>query len=218
MQLSDKTISILKSFITINPGIVVKRGNVLRTLNTGKSVFAKATLDQEFPKDFSIYELGRLLGMLSLRKTPDIDFKEDHLVISEGNRRTKFQYSAEDVIVHSEKDLKLPSVDVDFKLAKDDLEEILKAQRLLNVKQIAVVGDGKRVVLRATNVSNEAESHEIEVGKTDKKFQAVFEAENIKVIPNDYEVRITSEGFAQFSNETEGLDYFISLEAETSKF
>jgi hypothetical protein len=218
MQLSDKTISILKSFITINPGIVVKKGNILRTLNIGKSVFAKATLDQEFPKDFSIYELGRLLGMLSLRKTADVEFKDDHLVISEGNRRTKFQYSDAEVIVHSEKEIKLPSIDADFKLAKIDLEEILKAQKMLGVKHVAVIGDGERMVLRATNIQNEAESHEIEVGATNKKFRAVFEAENFKLIPNDYDVEVTSAGYAHFRNEAEGLDYFISLDAETSTF
>src|SRR6185503_8351369 len=218
MQLSEKTISVLKSFITINPGIVVKKGNVLRTLNTGKSVFAKATLDQEFPKDFSIYALGRLLGMLSLRKTADVEFKDDHLVISEGNRRTKFQYSDSEVIVHSEKEIKLPSVDADFKLARADLEEILKAQRLLGVKQIVVAGNGEKMVLRATNIRNEVETHEIEVGVTNKKFQAVFEAENFKLIPADYDVEVTEAGYAHFSNSEEGLDYFISLDAETSKF
>ena len=218
MQLSEKTISVLKSFITINPGIVVKRGNVLRTLNTGKSVFARATLDQEFPKEFAIYELGRLLGMLSLRKTADVEFKDDHLVISEGSRRTKFQYSDAEVIVHSEKEIVLPTVDADFQITKADLEEILKAQRLLGVKHIAVVGNGEKMVLRATNINNEADTHEVEVGVTNKKFQAVFEAENFKLIPNDYNVEITEAGYAHFSNSKEGLDYFISLDAETSKF
>ena len=52
MKLSDKTISLLKNFSSINQSILVKEGNKLRTISVMKNILAEATVTEEFSKDF----------------------------------------------------------------------------------------------------------------------------------------------------------------------
>ena len=57
MKLSDKTIKLLKNFSSINQSILFKEGSKLRTISVMKNILAEATVDEEFPKDFGIYDL-----------------------------------------------------------------------------------------------------------------------------------------------------------------
>ena len=58
MKLSDSTLSLLKNFSTINQSILFKKGNKLRTISVMKNILAEATIAEELPKDFGIYDLG----------------------------------------------------------------------------------------------------------------------------------------------------------------
>ena len=50
MKLTSETLSVLKNFASINQGIEFKKGNTIRTMSSGKTVLAKATLKDEFPQ------------------------------------------------------------------------------------------------------------------------------------------------------------------------
>ena len=39
-----------------------------------KNILAEATVDEEFPKDFGIYDLVQFLNGLDLHETPELDF------------------------------------------------------------------------------------------------------------------------------------------------
>jgi hypothetical protein len=75
MKLSDKTISVLKNFSSINQSILFKEGNKLRTISVMKNILAEATISEEFSKDFGIYDLNQFLNGLSLHQSPELDFK-----------------------------------------------------------------------------------------------------------------------------------------------
>jgi len=62
MKLSDKTISVLKNFSSINQSILFKEGNKLRTISVMKNILAEATVSEEFMKDFGIYDLNQFLN------------------------------------------------------------------------------------------------------------------------------------------------------------
>ena len=51
MKLSDKTISLLKNFSTINQSILFKEGNSLRTISVVKNILAEATIEEDLPKE-----------------------------------------------------------------------------------------------------------------------------------------------------------------------
>ena len=57
MKLSDNTLSVLKNFSSINQSILFKEGSRLRTISVMKNIMAEATITEELPKDFGIYDL-----------------------------------------------------------------------------------------------------------------------------------------------------------------
>ena len=66
MKLSDSTLTLLKNFSNINQSILFKEGNSLRTISVMKNILAEATIDEDFPKDFGIYDLNQFLNGMSL--------------------------------------------------------------------------------------------------------------------------------------------------------
>ena len=100
MKLSDSTLSLLKNFSTINQSILFKKGNKLRTISVMKNILAEATVAEEFPKDFGVYELGQFLNGMGLHQSPELDFKHDsYVVIKEGRSRSKYFFADPSTIV-----------------------------------------------------------------------------------------------------------------------
>ena len=82
MKLSESTLSLLKNFSTINQSLLFKQGSRLRTISVMKKILAEVTIDEEFPKDFGIYDLNQFLNGLGLHQSPELDFENDgHVVI-----------------------------------------------------------------------------------------------------------------------------------------
>ena len=67
MKLSKQTIAILSNYSDINQSILVKQGNKLRTISVMKNILAEAEVEEEFPKDFAIYDLPQFLKVLRLQ-------------------------------------------------------------------------------------------------------------------------------------------------------
>ena len=139
MKLSDKTISLLKNFSSINQSILFKEGNKLRTISVMKNILAEATVSEEFAKDFGVYDLNQFLNGLSLHKSPELDFKNDgYVVIREGKMRSKYFFADPNVIVTPpEKDITLPSEDVCFEVSTEQLDKLLKAAAVYQLPDIS---------------------------------------------------------------------------------
>ena len=91
MKLSDTTINLLKNFKEINQSILFKAGNRLRTISVFKNILAEATISEDLPKDFGIYDLSQFINGIELHKPsiPEFDFSNDnHVVIKEGKMRS----------------------------------------------------------------------------------------------------------------------------------
>ena len=80
MKLSEKTFNLLKNFSSINQSILFKEGNSLRTMSVMKNILAEVEVEEEFPKDFAIYDLVQFLNNVSLCSNPELDFKNKSYV------------------------------------------------------------------------------------------------------------------------------------------
>ena len=89
MKLSDKTIDLLENFSSINQSILVKKGTKLRTISVMKNILAEAEVDENFEKDFGIYDLPQFLNGVGLMNDPDIDLKHDSYMIIREGKTTK---------------------------------------------------------------------------------------------------------------------------------
>jgi hypothetical protein len=77
MELSDKTLNILKNYASINPNIVFQEGNTLKTISVARNVMSQTSLEETLPSSFGIYDLNEFLSVLSLVDKPNLTFSED---------------------------------------------------------------------------------------------------------------------------------------------
>tara|TARA_E500000331_G_scaffold72427_1_gene67249 strand:- start:479 stop:1153 length:675 start_codon:yes stop_codon:yes gene_type:complete len=219
MKLSEKTISLLENFSSINQSILVKKGSKLRTISVMKNILAEAEVDENFERDFGIYDLPQFLNGVNLMKDPDLDLKnETYMIIREGkSTKVKFAFADPEVIVTPpEKGIKLPSNDVTFQLDSIQLGKLLKASSIYQLPDLSAVGDGQDITLVVSDRKNDnSNEYTIVVGKTDETFEFLFKIENIKLIPGSYDVAISKKNLAKFTNSNYNLDYFIALEPDS---
>jgi len=219
MNLSDNTLTILKNFAGINNSILVKEGNQLRTISVAKNILAEAEIEEDFPREFGIYDLNQFLNGLGLHQDPDLDFSTDsYLTIREGRRRVKYFYADPNVIISPpEKEITLPSEDVHFQLESTSLEKLLKAAAVYQLPDLCVVGDAGVVKLVVRDKKNDTSNvYDITVGETDKEFTFNFKVENIRIIPGSYDVVVSSKLLSQFTNSQYNLKYYIALEPDST--
>ena len=219
MKLSDKTLTILKNFAGINNSILVKEGTNLRTISVAKNILAEATIEEDFPREFGIYDLNQFLNGLDLHQNPDLDFTKDtYLDIKEGKRRVKYFFADPNVIIAPpEKEISLPTQDVCFNLDSTALDKLLKAAAVYQLPDLSAIGKDGIVKLVVRDKKNDTSNeYAIEVGETDNTFVFNFKVENIKIIPGSYEVIVSSKLLSQFQNTQYDLKYFIALEPDST--
>lgn len=221
MKLSNETLALLKNFSSINSGLEFKQGNKIATMSSGKTVLAKATVKDEFPQSFCVYDLNQFLSVHSLNKDTELDFDDKNIIFKSGRQKIKYRKTEKSMIVTPpEKDLNLPSVDISFSLSEDDLSSILKTAAVLQSPNISVESDGDKVYVVASNVQDSsAHTNSLEVGEGNgQSFKMVFLTENLKMIPGAYDVEISSKGLSSFKNKNHDIQYWVATEAKYSKF
>ena len=219
MKLSDKTLTVLKNFAGINNSILVKQGTQLRTMSVAKNILAEAEIDEEFSREFGVYDLNQFLNGLSLHQDPELDFSEEsHLNIREGKRRVKYFYADPQVIISPpDKQITLPSEDVHFQLESTSLEKLLKAAAIYQLPDLSAVGEAGVVKLVVRDKKNDTSNEfAVVVGETDKEFSFNFKVENIKILPGTYNVIISQKLLSRFVNENYNLTYYIALEPDST--
>ena len=72
MKLSEKTLSLLKNFGSINQSILFKEGNKLRTISVMKNILAEAEIAEDIPQDFGIYDLNQFLNVSVFLNHPNL--------------------------------------------------------------------------------------------------------------------------------------------------
>jgi hypothetical protein len=216
MKISPKTLSVLKNFAGINPSIIVKPGNVVKTLSGGKTVLARATVPDKFEKQFAIYNMSQFIACISMFTNPDLEFGETSVRVSDTNKSFTYHYADPSIIVSPpEKDITIPSEDARFRMTNADFSNVAKALGILGVPEVAVVGDGEKIMLQAVDSKTSSSNfYSVDVGETDKVFRAIFKSENLKMIPDDYEVVLSSAGISKFSGSE--ATYFVAIEAASS--
>ena len=220
MKLSDKTLTLLKNFSSINQSILFKQGSSLKTISVMKNILAEATIEEDLPTDFGIYDLNQFLNGLGLHQHPDLDFtNQGHVVIREGKSRTKYFFADPQVIVTPpEKDITLPSEDVSFELSTSQLDKLLKAAAIYQLPDLAVIGEAGVVKIVVRDKKNDTSNDfSIVVGETESEFSFNFKVENIKILPGTYDVVVCKQLLSRFTCQDYDLKYFIALEPD-SKF
>ena len=220
MKLSSDTINLLKNFADINPNILVKEGNKLSTISTMKNILAEADISESFDQEFAIYDLPEFLRSIDLFAKPKLEFNGgSNVKIADENSRQKIKYFFADksVITAPSKSITMPESFVSFTLKKEMFEKLMKGVTTLNLPDVSVVGDGKNITLRASDrKNNTSNTYSVDVGESDKKFEAHYKAENFKLVTDDYDVAISSQKISHFTNRSRPVQYWIALEPDST--
>ena len=216
MKISEKTLDVLKNFSTINQSLAFRKGNVIRTISEQKSILAQAKIEESFPVDFAIYELNQFLGLSSLFEDANFDFQERNVTLSEGKAKASYTYADPSMITKPPEDnIKLPSVDVEFSLSKEDFRAVLNGANQLGLNEVVVRGKNGIISIVATDTKNPT-SNEFsrDVGEHGNDFQFIFKTENLKMVNTDYQVKLSSGGIAQFTGDS--VEYWVATEQGSS--
>ena len=213
--ISKSTIGVLKNFCSINKSIVIKPGNQVSTLSINKNILAIAEVEEQFDSQISIYDLGVFLGGLSLFDQPKIDTTQtNYVTVSDqtGRSKTRFFYADPDIITQPpEKEIKIPSEDVKFRLEAGVLQQLQRAANIYQLPDLCLYGDDGVMKLCVADKKNDtSNSYSVEVGVTDSDFCYCFKVENLKLLTGDYTVTVSKHNVALFQGD--GIRYFIALE------
>lgn len=217
MKISKNTIDVLKNYATINPSVLVKAGNVISTMSPQKTILSYGELEETFPENFAIYELSRFLGVISLFEEPDFDFHSDRVIISGGSHSVTYRYAEPSMIITPpEKELRLPDDGmVSVNLTWADFTKMMRGASILQKPEVRFSVAGGEIVMGAIDTKDmSGDSYSITLADSDAaEGNFVFKIENLKLIEGDYEVKLSPQGLAQFTNIERNMTYFIALQA-----
>ena len=220
MKISNKTLDILKNFSEINQSILIKKGKKLKTVSALKNILAHADVEEDFPQDFAIYQLNEFIGVLSTMSNPDLTFNDKYVMLSQENGAcTKYFYAEPSVVISPEKDIVMPSEEINFTLLEKQYNDLLKMSSILQLNDILVKGCPKSngQYLAVTNKKNDTSNdYSVKVGEgVTEPYKMYFKTENLKMVAGDYNVHISSKGISHLENMVTELDYWIALEPDS---
>ena len=217
MKLSENTLAVLKNFASINSGVVLNAGNTQKTISPEKSILVEARLEDNFPSKFGIYDLNQFLGNVTTLKNPELSFTSESVTLDDGDLALPYHACSPNLIISPpDKELVLKTVDVSFALPNATLQKLLKVATMNNLPNLTVVGKDGELRLKIHERSNDTSNHgSVKIGDyAGADFTATFKTENLKLLPDDYNVEVQKNAFARFENVNKTLTYFVALETK----
>jgi hypothetical protein len=224
MQISTETMNVLKNFTQINPSILIQKGNVLRTIDFEKTITSSASIVEEFPKDFAIYDLPTFLSVIQMFDGASIDFGDEDTNLCTINyptvgQKIRYLYASPEAVEQVKKDIVMPQTEINFLLSKANLVAIKKAATTMDLPHVVVTPDGDgAVILTATSVDNPSSNTfeiRIEAEVTIEDFFVVFDFQKFNnLLENDYNVGISTKEISHFFNDK--IQYWVALNANSN--
>jgi hypothetical protein len=225
MEISDNALNVLKNFSTINPSLVVKEGHQLKTISAARNIVSIATLKEDFPRDFGIYDLNEFITVLRLVDEPELKFQDDYVVIGDakGQTKVKYFYAEQSLIKTVDKDMIMPPTEVNFTLDNDTLSKIRSAASAMGYDDLVITPEGEgQIKMTVTDIADDTSNAfsvivqaEYESGMD---FRLIYNINNIKVVPEDFEVGISSKMVSNWTSAESEIEYFIALEKKHSTY
>ena len=215
MNLSKKTLEVLKNFATINSNFYYSGEGTIKTISPMKNILANSTIEEDLP-EFGIYDLSEFLSVLSLYRSPCLDFSENYVDISwkdKVNTAVRFHFAAKNILTVSDKTITINDFFVSIKLPKDMLSDTVKSAAVLQLSDIVLKSDGITTTFGVIDKKDgNKNSHLTVIDNADPttEYEFYFKYENLKMIPNDYTLSISTAGIAKF--ESEDVTYWVATE------
>ena len=223
MELNEKTLNVLKNFSGINQNLLIQEGNTIKTISEARNVVATAVVEEQFPQKFGIYDLNEFIGVLGLVDEPNLKFAEESVTVSDSTGRSKVKYffSPEETLTSPTKDVNMPEPDVSFTLDNETLNKLKRAASTLGHSNVSITPSGGGIlslsVVDNENSTSNAYSIDIDGEYTSSDFNFIISIANLKILPGDYEVKLSRKLITEFKHKELNVRYWIAVE-KTSNF
>jgi hypothetical protein len=216
MILNARTISILKNFATINRSIVLTPGNTIQTCSPSSTMLAKAHIEDSINGSYGIYNLSQFISALTIFQNPELEFSETSVKISDFNRSITYSFCDPSFITsRTNTNVEMSNIAVSFTLSNKDIQDVTRALGILDLFDIAITGDGSNITIQAFDTKGKTENNFcINLGATDKVFQAIFSIDSLKILPDNYQVQLSSDYISHFKGSD--VEYWIAMETGSS--
>ena len=223
MELSENTLDILKNFSGINQNLMIREGNTVKTMSEARNILASAEITEAFPQQFGVYDLNEFISVLGLVDKPRLKFEDSHVIVGDSTGRSKVKYffSPEETLTTPSKDIKMPSCEVKFTLTPDTLNKLKRAASALSHSEVSITGKNGVLslsVIDSQNSTSNAFTIDVDAEEMpdDVAFNFIMSISNLKIIPGDYSVEISSKLITQFTHKELKIQYWIALEKSST--
>lgn len=225
MKFSKETLNVLKNFSTINSGIMLKPGQFIMTRAVNGTTYAEAKIADVIDIEVAIYELNGFLGILSLvNEDAEISLADDGNIKIADSRSTIFWPAADpSTIVFPNKPIPFPVASVIIDLKAEDLQQLMRVSRGLQIDTIAITNKDGKIVLNGFNKVEDSAlvrtKYSLTLGEYDgtNNFNFVINMANMKMQPSSYKLMLWADGkktAAKF--EGEHASYVVAMEADST--
>lgn len=219
ITISKTTLAILKNFAAMNSNILVKPGNVIKTITPSKNGMAEAVIEETFDTEFGIWDLNKFLGVVSLFSNPHFEFGEKSVkIIGPNNSIVNYYYSEPRLLTYPTKNVNMPPATVKTRIEEGMMNELHRISSVLQLPDISFQSDGSIIYAIVTDLKDPtSNSYKVELdGNADgAEFELNFKMENIRLLAGDYEVSFAKNVAGQFENENLNLTYWFAMESDS---
>lgn len=219
MKISKETISILKNFQSINNGLVVDEGKILKSISPSGAIHACCDVVEDIP-EFSIYDLSEFLSVLNLFDVDNVDFKfhddEEYISIVCEDNNISYGYAEAEMIpgfdkIQSSKMYKeFDKFQGSFVLNSANIAKMMRVSNIMSLSEIHVImsnGEGHITLSDPEDASSNTFKFKIS-GEGDADMRV--DIEDATIIAGDYLVSISDGKAIKFQHQSLPLFYFIS--------
>lgn len=219
LNLSKRTLQILKNFATINPAVVLEAGSTLRTADPGQSILVIASIDEKIPVKFPIMELSSFLGILGLPAFSECTLNMGDRKIEMVGKKTSMNFwaAAESLVELPEEELELGEGDIKAVMEEGAFADLKKACSYLGHEFCKLSNRGGKVYFTALSPAvDTSNNYEVELGTTDQPdAELILKTDNLKMIPGDYKIEASSENnFVKFTTMDDRILYLVGAELQ----
>jgi hypothetical protein len=218
--ISKDTLNILKNFSGINSNLYVKAGSKITTMSPTKNIMAEVEIEESFDTEFGIWDLNKLLGVVSLFQDPEFIFDDKYMTITGASgSKVKYFYSDPKLLSYPTKSIKKIDAVVEFDLTSDDFRELSRAGAVLQNPDLCFVSEDDAVLAVVKDLKDPTcNIFSIRVGdnKDQADFSFNFKLENMKMFDGDYHVALSKNVIGQFTHASRSLTYWVAMDATST--
>lgn len=197
MKISKATVETLKKAYDVNQSVRLKADeDTLKICTNSANLLLHAPLEDQFPRDFNIYDLGEFLRVTSIIDDPTLDFSNDSFLAiksDDGKQKIRYMESDPDFVKDSytEKTPDLSDPDIELEVTQSQFASIMDAAKTMKLEYVGFIADGETVSITAFNKNNgdenETNKFSIELMDTDLTFQMFYklDSQNISVLEGE---------------------------------